>query len=651
MILRNERGAALITVFIILILFMVLGLSIMGFTNQSTNVRVFENDQVQGKMLADMGLEYFKKYLEKNLVFSDLQSAIESTDDSALLAKLNPIAAKMADTGHPTYRQTVLPDNKGAFAIGYISHPFYSYKDGSNGPSQPYIHRLDVSIIGIPPRAIGNSSLTQKQVELDATVYINTIPAPFHYALSTPGELRLFGGSNIIGNVIASNVVTTTQYRYRTIPSDSTSTAQWKTGPDSSDSGAIAAINKPYIEGNVFLTSGNLYQLTAWPTDPTTGQVAAPTADTISLNSSYVSSLGTSRSELDTNKVFTPKELQGTDQQTETNLSYPAGEPYYPGYEPPIVQKQTNAVESLFQSQTIGAFIEQKMADAGSETPGFTVGSGDPATDTGPQSMQFEYPDPYTSPGEETDREFITPTTIPPGKLVIRSTYTQNIDSAPVTVRLTGDHFSGLNELYIGPSVSANPDTKAYVEMGKLSSFLNFLPPGNTDDPFTFNGTIYIKGNLDIVGDIKVNGTIYVDGDVLIREISNLANKNLVIIASGKISLTDRYADKTFSEWSSLSPSPVLFAFLYSDQGIEVYSIQSRNWINGGIASSSYIELNTRRELGTDTQKGNPSRMTVQFNRKIFDESTPGLPAGDEFFFDTYDVKYKTPPANLTIVP
>lgn len=80
--LNNERGSALLIVLFIVVLFTVLGLSILSYVAQSSRQHVFSEDEIQGKMLADMGLAYFQKYAEQNLSFDDEELAQALEDGS-----------------------------------------------------------------------------------------------------------------------------------------------------------------------------------------------------------------------------------------------------------------------------------------------------------------------------------------------------------------------------------------------------------------------------------------------------------------------------------------------------------------------------------------------------------------------------------------
>jgi hypothetical protein len=634
--LNNEKGAALLIVFLIVSVFIILGFSISSYMVQSSKIRAFADDEIQGKMLADMGLTYFQKYIEKNVIHSGIAS------DDAVISKVNEIAAKNEGERILRYKQISLPNQEdGGFAIGYAfvdnnkeddSKDYIPESDGTvEEPSQPFIRKLKVSVIGLPPRAASDVQMSPKVVKLEAIVYINTVPAAFHYAISTPSDLRLLGGSNIIGNVAAGNIVTSTEYQY-------SEDNVWRTSGDGA--------NQPYIEGKVVLSAknGGIYRLPPLSslskiTDETyneefdepyeKGKHRIPDA-TDSQNTKLPNDIKGLR----TANVFTPKTLENDN--AEAILSAPGGKPYFPGYEPPFVENVSSAPAPLFE-ESIEKYIKDQLEKL---IPNYQSSSQQVGEAGQPIALE-------TLNEDEGSFDILSDAKIAESpKFSILSQQKKGETSAPLTVRLTGNRLEGkINQLFITPETNNHSVT---VEMGRKGSFAS--TPTKDGDPFTFTGSIYIKGNLDIVGDIDIRGAIYVDGDVVIREAGNVSEKkgeqnNLAIIASGKISLTNRYADETINkpteEWKDIKPSPILSAFLYSEDAIEIYSRSSFNWIQGGIATKdSYIELNTRREPPTTPELGGASRMVIQFNRGIFENPTPGLPSADKFYADIYDMEY-----------
>lgn len=651
--LANQRGSALLIVLFILLLFTVLGLSIFAYVGQSSRQHVFTEDEIQGKMLADMGLAYFQKYAEHNLAYSHLSEAMKTgSGEQKIKEVLNRVAAEMTESNGQKgpYKKTDLPPlpdgSVQGFAIGYrVLGSEIRLRDN---PGQPYVLKLRVSVVGIPARGSDDLSVVKSRVRLDSTVYINTIAAPFHYAVSTPGQLRLFGGANLIGHVAANHVVTSTDYRYSTEDDDPAQPPIWHVGTGDDQK------NRPYVEGILSLSHpasqadglvSGLYRL------------AAGELDTVTRSDSRISIEDVKepiiiQSRKDLSPLFSPKTLPEGSQ--ETLLSAPPKRPYEPGYEPPIVQNTQNAANGLrfAGGLTASEYIFEQIGQGKKESSSTESVAWD-------ESLQLE---PHTGSHSYLNDGFRTIGSIPAGTDSLAILAEDGSDmlggsSATVlTARLTGDRLerASVRQLYIAP-FSSDQAAMTTVEMGRLGSF---IPDADAEErlsgePFAFTGTIYIKGNLDIVGDIRINGTIFVDGDVLIREIANLYDRNLAIVATGTISLTSRYTRETdpayhsADSWESLPP---LSAFLYSEKSMEIYSVASFNRILGGIATGSagsYIELNTKR----NEDEGLASRFAIQFNRRIFEAETPGLPSAEEIYLDLYDLQYSPHPEEVRIQP
>ncbi|MGN7470657.1 hypothetical protein [Brevibacillus sp. SAFN-007a] len=623
-IVKEERGGALVIVFFILVLFTALALSLASHTMQSVKQRVFSEDEVQGKLLADAGLAYFQEYLETQLQmprsFLHGNGTISELRDSLAIANAEPVSQssdkvieiikRISATEPNTYKPIRLPGMNGSFAIHTAIESRIPRDTGST--SQPYVLKLKVSVIGIPDRAENF-----RKVKLTSTVYVNTVPAPFHYAISTPGQLRLFGGSNVIGNIAADSVVTSSRYRYSSLKNteDSDPTNDevvWEVGTSGPN----------YVEGEIFLPSrSRLMQIAAIPAEePSSTAFSGPRLD-------------------DLEAAFVPSPLPDTEEPTIT-LSADPKTPHIPGYEPPIVTETHRPTDSLFTEEQ-GENTAQYVYDR--------IREGKQLASSAQQLEPVEFARWFRDPEEAADP-------LPPGfmeasapngeLLVIESPYREDTpDFLNLTARFTGNALANIRQLYI-----SGPDGEgmAAVEMGRSGSFK--AQPDQEGEPFTYTGTIYIKGNLDIVGDVSIDGTVYVDGNVVIREIRNITQpghkkNNLVIIASGTISLTDRYTDESSIDSTDIYP---LSAFLYSESAMEIYSIHSHNRLIGGIATgrsvrdaveagTSYIELNSVREPRGDQP---PTHMSISFDRNIFEVKTPGLPPGDRFHIDLYDKEY-----------
>jgi hypothetical protein len=618
--LRNEKGIALLTVLFIIVIFTILGISVLTVTVQGAKVRGVSNEETEGKLLADMGLMYFQKYLENHLPYdpnnASLQNAIKyPRADDEISKTIAAIATKKVNDKGP-FHVTSLPDGKGgvsgAFAIMYDEE--YKNNDGSPAPNS---RKLNVTVLGIPNQPTGDASSKLVRMRLDATLYINAIPGPFHYAISTPNDLHLYGGSNIIGGVqVGGDLSTSTSYLYRT-QNTTTGQDEWKTDTP-------VETNQPYLEGSVLLGPSSKVEKfsTFSPADPGKDEPLSPLQpEEVDLNRQSLQGTFTPRGSIPDSGI----------------ISADKNRPYVPGFEPPLIQRSHDIPSALtFRYGTEDGldlktyFAKYTATLAPTKYVEVASSSAQPIAIEGNKEWN-------------QSAEFTTKTADDFDQLSKTAVIYSNQDNVSghafqLTARLTGDTLKDYQQLYIGPAPGSS--SVATVELGKSGSF-NLTPDQTLGTPFTFTGPIYIKGNLDIVGDVKIAGTIFVDGDVVIREISNMENQNFVIMATGKITLSNRYSDKTVSDWPTL---PALSAFLYSDhQAIDIYSIQSFNRINGGIATGSdpkaYIELNTKRE-----PEGNDyaSRATVQFNRGIFEKETPGLPSANRFYYDIFDRKYTT---------
>jgi hypothetical protein len=581
----DERGSALLITLFLLTLFMILGFSIAGYTMHSVKQRTLAEDHMQGKMLADMGLDYFREYMERKLDtirnFSDL--------DTEVLKAVEEMAEEMQNESGP-YRVYDVPGNNGSFAIGFRTYdPPVPYGSGENGISQPYSRKFEVTAVGIP-----RADLNQKRVKLTATVYVNTVPAPFHYAVSTPGTLNLYGGTNIIGNVFAKTVNISSRYAYYTDGQEHYG------GFHEDDTGNY---NKPYIEGYLILGDSLEYAIQAGDLDgPKPFRPIAPERATLQ---SY----------------FVPiplQDLEKSEQQQlldKGELSADPAKPYRPGYEPPILKESGDDISLAMTERAEAQVTSQLEAIARQSVQPANRGHED---ELAVLDSAF---DGYNIVGTDSGYD--------PDADILYIPATPTVESP--TARLTGDGLVSGNRLK--KLVIGSPGKTATVEMGHRGAFIeNDQSPGS-DTPFTFHGSMYINGNLDIVGDLDINGTIYVNGDVYIREIENTNDKNLVIIASGRIELATRYVDAPPQPDDDETTVPFMNVFLYSEQDLTIYNHASVNRLNGGISANS-VTLHTRR---ADAGQEYAAHMVVRYDRGIFERATPGLPAGTRLFLDVYN--------------
>lgn len=630
--LKSESGVALVVTLIILTVFSILGLSLGAMTVNNNKLRVLTNNQIEGKLLAEIGLDYFKESLEKELnnKRNTLHQAMKSPSDSDGIID---IIQEITHEGNPIY---ILNNSQnGGFTIEYDDIPLketgtsnrIGYKDGTNGPSQPYIRKLDVTITGMPSRNNSNSA----KVTINSTFYINTIPGPFHYALSTPGELRLLGGSNIIGHIAADKLVVSSNYRYK-------DGSGWLVGDSGNDLNPETGFtnNKPYIEGKAFLSTFNFYPLKKEDIPLPNSSTEEDSEDNSTFSQIHAQNnkkMWATRDNLI--EYMIPK------RESEATITLSAHKPFLPGYEVPDIINGSNTLNNY----SVQSYLQEIFNDIDTEDISIINKplSNDSASFDGDG---FDFLDTEKQP-----------------KLIIRSDQSKT-EPVTLTARFSGKLFNqkDTNEIFI---LKKKNSSSVKVEIGSNDQFLDVRVDA-PHQPFSFNGTMYIQGDVDIFGKIDMQGTIFVNGDVLISNVTNVNNKgNFVIISTGTITMISPVEEvqdhSTIRQWEEIVP---LRAFLYSEKSLQLFSLYSTNKIIGGIASgngdqaqntTSYLEINTKREYTSnipDTleQKNSSSppylasRFSIQFDRNIFERPTPGLPVNkdnDRFYIDVYDISYK----------
>lgn len=101
------------------------------------------------------------------------------------------------------------------------------------------------------------------------------------------------------------------------------------------------------------------------------------------------------------------------------------------------------------------------------------------------------------------------------------------------------------------------------------------------------DGNMFVNGDLTIRGvNGEFNSVIYVNGDVTIENSIFNSNNKLIIFANGKINIVKNGLFQ--------SEKSHLYAFFYSNEGIDIYGAASNMKITGGL-SAPYVSLNAIR--------------------------------------------------------
>ena len=150
-----------------------------------------------------------------------------------------------------------------------------------------------------------------------------------------------------------------------------------------------------------------------------------------------------------------------------------------------------------------------------------------------------------------------------------------------------------------------------------------YIQNSTKEFPSKIKGTVYVKGDLKIENAYLESDVIfYVDGDVTITESEiygipyNDRTGSLIIFAKGNINLSNNSVDKA-------NPSRIK-GYFYSEQAMEIYGVGSNIKIEGGI-SARRITLNALRGDGKRYYSSNEqlnmhkalSRLTINYDQDI----------------------------------
>ncbi|MFD2672550.1 hypothetical protein [Marinicrinis sediminis] len=140
---------------------------------------------------------------------------------------------------------------------------------------------------------------------------------------------------------------------------------------------------------------------------------------------------------------------------------------------------------------------------------------------------------------------------------------------------------------------------------------------------FTFEGRMFVKGNVYVIGDLNMKGSLYVDGDLELKEANEVNQKDdsdagginykeqpVMMASSGQIVLSDNVQEHK------------LRAFLYARGEMDLYGVASNLEINGGIHGKKVTLSAVKGD--TDQNKdsnGNVTSLDIQSNQATLTES------------------------------
>ncbi|OCT14254.1 hypothetical protein A8709_25830 [Paenibacillus pectinilyticus] len=176
-----------------------------------------------------------------------------------------------------------------------------------------------------------------------------------------------------------------------------------------------------------------------------------------------------------------------------------------------------------------------------------------------------------------------------------------------------------------------------------------------TSTAIQVRANILVTGNVNIVGQVDMDSTIFALGNTVIEDasIKGLDNKELVLMSKGSILITrvntngdglfkdipDNQYELAFGKDSKNNGDiKRLDAFFYTDSTAELYGVGSIFWIRGGFFAKGDLTINAVRGraevVGTSIQPEEPqsnilgerARFIISYNKDIFIDQSAALP-------------------------
>lgn len=606
-----EEGSALVIALLAVVVMTILGLVLMDVLRGGQVQAATSEAHIQAEAIAQKGLDDALTVIRDAVAKGSTgtyREKIANTDlylDAAIGVLDHSVGS---DEQHPNDNNgEVVSANKGSYQIDVISQTKVtpinatdSTKDEPiTNPDFPYSRKLIIHSRG----TIGNQPETV--VAKTMTVYVSSINPVFRYPVSSGQGLGMNGSPYVIGDLLVrgGNVNISNEAQF-------VGSAQSRYGILS---GLPAVRGFLRVDGDpvtlpkrYFLKKDNIDQTPSSSLDP--GFFTSkyfPLEDPTLDNDLPVDIEG-----FVNQKVFTDLNQRYANKSS-FDETY-AGSFDQLGY---TLNASSSHNSMLFDGQWLSVFGDKANNQKVTIAPKTSGGTADLFVEDGVLSME------RTTIGGKTQDPDLAITN---GNLYIRS-YDSNLIAA---------------------------DLRGKLEMDK-DNYLAIQGNVTLNDGFEFpQGSMYIKGDLKVIGNITLQGTVYVDGNVELKEMKSINKKvqptddpsPLIIAASGDIVLGNNT--------NSANGDEEIRAFLYSERGMRLYGVISKLNLTGGVHGSQGVELNAvRGDLdqstgvkpnvrtiagspwagptvlsGQDTMAANTSRLQIVYDNNLYDKPPSGIP-------------------------
>jgi len=581
--MKNERGASLVLVLLISLIFITLGLSILSVSLGGTKrTTIRENDVITSqdaivemtKVLSDFRKEVNNVSLKKR---SDLTNGIYQTELQQIIDGL-PIKLSERYKDRSTTKPMLLVSDE---TSNYLSDASYKTK---------YYTR--VLLFKIDYYGKYNSSTPELKKSISRRLYLSPTPSFLQYAVGAKNNLNLNGASDLVGNIYGSNINILNQANYMDALT-----------PINSESHADTPY--PYIRGSLVIDNALQLLKRNQPQGVTYGSLKLPLL-TQGMVSEYFYQ----------NKV-------------------------------PIIKKPDENFVNMDFKQTLYDKLDLILPTKMNENDPLDLSIGDKIVDGIFQDAKFDPTqesvlglnaastshqyviEKDTNPSDITLK-------IPAGKKVVLMTDLPDAQGNSIhsdSPFIIKDHLNleedqwlivdGDLEIYNRNNGNENPINIQgnIVVLGNVSIHGFDNDTAEEKDKIQFNTAMYVLGNSSIYS----------------TNITGLDGKQLVLLSKG-----DLLVNRT-NEFSRVDENVVpLKAFLYTDGEATLYGVGSAISINGGIFANHNLTINSIRQnivttrgpnaLDIDSesmQNNQASRFSVIYDKTILLNQLESLPTVD----------------------
>lgn len=581
--MKNERGASLVLVLLISLIFITLGLSILSVSLGGTKrTTIRENDVITSqdaiiemtKVLSDFRQEVKNVSLKKR---SDLTNGVYQRE---LQQSIDGLTVKLAERyeDHATTKPVLLVTDE---TNKYLENVPYKTK---------YYTR--VLLFKIDYYGKYNSSTPELKKSISRRIYLSPTPSFMQYAVGAKNNLNLNGASDLVGNIYGSTINLLNQANYMDAAT-----------PEQSESHADT--HYPNISGSLVIDNALQLFKRNQPQGVTYGSLSLSL-----LKQGMVSE-------------------------------------YFYQNKVPIIKKPDEDFVNMDFNQTLYDKLNLILPTKLNENNPLDLSIGDKIVDSIFQKAKFvptqesvlELNDSLTSHQyvieKDTNPSDIT-LKIPQEKKVVLMTDLPDVignsvnDASPFIIK---DHLQleedqwlivdGDLEIYHQDDGSNKPINIQgnIVVLGNVSIHGFNNDTSEEKDQIKFNTAMYVLGNSSIYS----------------TNISGLNEKQLVLLSKG-----DLLVNRT-NEFSKVDENVLpLKAFLYTDGAATLYGVGSAISINGGIFANDNLTINSIRQnvvttsapntLAIDSevmQNNQASRFSVVYDKTILLNQLESLPTVD----------------------